>query len=469
LRERLKPNPDYKGIAGITLNQGGDSVRTALRPRLKEEEFPPSPYLVGEFDDLLKDYPNLEFHVTSETHRGCPFSCTFCDWGSSVFTKVRKASDERVQAEYDWTAKNKIPLIYNADANFGLFDRDEELVDYLISLKGRTGFPQQIRANWAKNAHDRLFRMAKKLTDADMGIGVTLSLQSLDAHTLENIKRKNIKFDDFTRLVQGYKQANIPTYTEILLPLPGETYETFTQGLETIFDAGQHDGVNVYLLSLLPNAEMGTPEYIQKHGIQFIHSPILQNHATPGEDPLKEYSNLVIATDSMPPEEFHRSFLFSWAAQAFHVLGLTQDIAIYLKSQGVSYSSFYEKMLSAEPDTLVGQQISGAKRCLDRALDGGDWGEINQIYGNLTWPLEEYSFLNIATGDLNLFYRQVEEMINRNLVSIPHDVVQRQMLRLRTPEEFKGNVKEYAKKVVWFGRKFGSALKNLEGKVEETL
>ncbi len=468
LRERLKSNPDYTGIAGITLNQGGNSVKTPLRPRLKEEEFPPSPYLTGEFDDLLRDNPNLEFHVTSETHRGCPFSCTFCDWGSAVFTKVRKASDDRVRAEYDWVAQNKIPLIYNADANFGLFDRDEELVDYLISLKERTGFPQQIRANWAKNAHDRLFRMAKKLTDADMGIGVTLSLQSLDPHTLEYIKRKNIKFDDFTRLVQGYKKADIPTYTEILLPLPGETYDTFTQGLETIFTAGQHDGVNVYLLSLLPNAEMSNPEYIEKHGIKFFRSPILQNHATPGEDPFTEYSDLVVAVNSMPPEDFDRAFLYSWAAQAFHVLGLTQDIAIYLKSQGVSYRSFYEQILSEKPDTIAGKEVVGAKSRLETALGGGDWGEINPDYGNITWPLEEYSFLNIATGDLNLFYGQVEEMINRNFVHIPHDVVKRQMLRLKTPEEFNGNVKGYAKKVVWFGRKFGSALKSLEEKLEET-
>lgn len=78
-------------------------------------------------------------------------------------------------------------------------------------------------------------------------------------------------------------------------------------------------------------------------------------------------------------------------------------------------------------------------------------------------PLEEITFLNIATGNRELFYRQVEEMVNRHLISIPHEVIERQMLRLRTPEDFGGNIPEYAKRVAWFGRKFGYALKDANG------
>lgn len=461
LRERLKPNPNYQEITGITLNQRGNSVKTPLRPRLTREDtfFPPSPYLTGEFDDLLRDYPDLEFHVTSETHRGCPYSCEFCDWGSLVYAKVRPFPDDRVKAEYDWISEHKIELVYNADANFILLPRDEELTDYLISLKEKTGFPKQLRANWAKNTHERIFNTAKKLNRAKMDLGVTLSLQSLDPHTLENIKRKNIKFDNFSDLVRRYEEAGIPTYTELILALPGETYETFAGGLETLLEGDQHSGINVYMLTLLPNSGISGPEYIEKYGIKSIHSPILQNHCTPGEDPVTEYSDIVIATDSMPLEDFRRAFLFSWAIQAFHSQGLTQDIAVHLKEQGVPYRSFYERLLSENSDTLIGQQLAIANRCLDRGLDGGEWGEINPRYGQIIWPLEEISFLDVATGDLKLFYTQLEKMVGRNFISLPNDVIQRQISRLRTPEEFCGDVREYAKRIVWFGRKSGATLK----------
>ena len=473
LRERLKETPNYSNIKGLTvLNQQGPksnysfsfSRATLPRPRQTQEEVNglPSPYLEGVFDTLLKERPDLEFHVTSETHRGCPYSCEFCVWGSNLLAKIKRFPEWRIRAEYDWAARKGIPMIYNADANFGIFPADEETTDYLIDLKSRTGFPQQIRANWAKNSHDRMYNMAKKLTDAGMGIGVTLSLQSLDSQVLKNIKRHNIKFDNFTSLAKKYKEAGIPTYTELILALPGETYETFAQGLETLFTGGQHNGINIYLCTLLENAGMNNPEYIKNFGLKSIRSPILQNHATPGEDPITEYSDTVIATNSMPPEDFRRTFLFSWAAQALHTLGPTQDISIYLKGEGVPYQSFYEQMLLLKPDTIFGQQIARTGKSLDRALSGGDWGEVDsKRYGNIIWPLEEKSFLDIATGDLNLFYAQVEEMINRRLISIPHEVIQDQMQRLKSPEDFGGDIKEYAKKVAWFGRKFGS-LKNLE-------
>jgi len=460
LRERLKQNPNYLQISGITLNQEGNSIKTLPRPRLTSEEFPPSPYLTGEFDDLLKAHPDLEFHVVSETHRGCPFSCSFCDWGSSTFTRVQQFPDERIRAEYDWISKHKLELIYNADANFGLFPRDKELTDYLISLKERTGFPKQLRANWAKNSDDRIFCIAKKLNKVQMSLGVTLALQSLNSYVLENVKRKNIKMDNFAGLAKKYRQENIPAYTELIMALPGETYETFSQGLETLLEAGQHNGINIYLCTLLPNSEMSEPEYMDRHKIKFVHSPILQNHSTPGEDPVREYSDMVIATDSMPLEDFRRAFLFSWAVQTFHTLGLTQDISIYLKNKGVAYRRFYEELLLADSNTIVGQQVAGANKCLDRALNGGEWGEINPVYGQIIWPLEEKSFLDVATGNLKLFYSQLEDIANGFVSPFPKEVIQKQMSRLRTPEEFNGDVKEYAKKVVWFGRKGGSSLKD---------
>ena len=200
----------------------------------------------------------------------------------------------------------------------------------------------------------------------------------------------------------------------------------------------------------------------KRHGIKSIRSPILQNHATPGEDPIVEYSDMVVATDAMPPEDFRRSVIFSWITQAFHSMGPTRDIATYLKGQGVPYQKFYEGLMLENSNTIMGQQVAAANRCLDRALAGGEWTEIDPKYGNVTWPFEEISFLDIATGDLGLFYKQVEEMVNRRFITLPRDIIQRQRARLRTPEEFGGDIPEYARRVAWFGRKFGFALKNLE-------
>ena len=64
-----------------------------------------------------------------------------------------------------------------------------------------------------------------------MNKGVTLSFQSMDDRTLEAIKRTNIKVQNLKELVGLYREEGIPTYSEIIMALPGETYDSFADGI----------------------------------------------------------------------------------------------------------------------------------------------------------------------------------------------------------------------------------------------
>ena len=104
--------------------------------RIRELECIPSPYLSGSFDRLIEAYPENEWLILWETNRGCPFQCTFCDWGSATKTKVRKWDMDKLFEEIEWFADNKIPYIDCCDANFGIFtDRDLSLAKKLSSEK----------------------------------------------------------------------------------------------------------------------------------------------------------------------------------------------------------------------------------------------------------------------------------------------------------------------------------------------
>ena len=300
-------------------------------------------------------------------------------------------------------------------------------------------------------------------------MGVTLALQSLNDDTLEAIHRKNIKHPG--EMAKKYENAGIPTYTELILPLPKESYEAFVGGLETLLERGQHRGINIYQCMLLPNSEMSHPEYVKRFGIVSIDSPILQNHSTPGKDPVQERTVYAIATDAMSIEDFKRAFLFGWVIQAFHSLGLTQDIAIHLKENGISYQSFYEGILSENPDTITGREAAATRESLEKVLkdpNRGQWGKIDRRYGNIVWPYEEFSFLNIITEERNLFYMQVSDMVKKRFGHIiPEEIIQNQISKLVTPEEYNNDLKEYAKRIVWFGRKSGATFKDNRKKFEE--
>ena len=90
------------------LDDRGALVQNPTVQRIKDIGVIPSPYLEGVFDPLIKTYPNEHWIVMWETNRGCPFSCTFCDWGSATQSKVFTFDMERIYREIDWFASHRI-------------------------------------------------------------------------------------------------------------------------------------------------------------------------------------------------------------------------------------------------------------------------------------------------------------------------------------------------------------------------
>jgi len=430
LLEHLKEEPDYTTIPGVSVRlKGNRCFQTPSRERTVDLNSLPSPYVAGCFDYLMGQ--PYDFHASQETHRGCPYSCTFCDWGSAVFTKVRPFGDERLQMELEWFGKNQIELLYNCDANYGLLRRDLSLTQQMVDTKKTFGFPKQFRAAYAKNSNLKVFEIAKLLNDAGMNKGVTLSFQSLDDRTLEAIKRTNIKVENLQELIGLYRSEGIATYTELIMGLPGETYESFAEGIEQMLEAGQHEGLNIYVCIVIPNSELADPAYIAQHGIRSVTTPVLLQHSSPSEDPLVEYNDIVVETNSLPEDDFKRVFLYSWVVQACHCLGLTQYVALYARYQfGLSFKLFYERLLEfseQNPQTLLGQEFQQVSSIVEEAVTGGNWGLVVPRFGKIIWPTEEATFLNVVC-DKERFYAEITQFL-RALISEHGDNLEDDQLR----------------------------------------
>jgi hypothetical protein len=466
----------------------------------------PSPYTTGIFDHLMP-LP-YRWNASQETHRGCPYRCTFCDWGSAIFTKVRAFEDERLEAEFEWFGQSGIQYVFNCDANYRLLTRAIALTEKLVATKQKYGFPQQFRATYAKNSNMKIFQLAKLLNDNGLNKGVTLSMQSMDLHTLDVIKRNNIKVTDLEQLLRLYHSENIITYTELIMALPGETYGSFVAGVDELLRVGQHDALNIYLCGLLPNSEMSDAGYIKAHGIEALNVPILLQHSTPFSDPIREREDIVVGTTTMPREDWKRTYLFSWAVQSMHSLCLTQYLAVLLYHEfTVSYGTFYEKLLgfaSANPHTLVGREFAFVSSLVDSVLQGGSWDVVIPKFGDVVWPAEEASFLNLVC-DKDRFYQEMARFVEQlkdeleldidkglmydlinyqqHMVVDPysgkrftfelehnlHEYFRNALLGDRIPltlghhvlavnsdADYKGDLPSYAQQVVWYGRKGGS-------------
>lgn len=302
----------------------------------------PSPYTSKVFDQIVKNNPDAVWQMTIETNRGCPYQCTFCDWGSLTYSKIKKFSIERVQGDLTWAANNPVTYIYCADANFGIFkDRDLEIAN-IISETLKDSVVDTVNLQYAKNSTEIVFEIAKIL--GKFNRGVTVSLQSLNIDTLTEVKRKNLKINDTSNLLNIANKNNILTYTELILGLPEETLESWKQGLANLLELGQHQSIEVWFAQVLKNSEMATLNYRLKNNIKTI---TVHDYFAMYNDPaetINEYIDIINQTNTMSTEELIEAYMYAWLVIHFHVSGYTQIYAKFARANGISYQTFNDKL-----------------------------------------------------------------------------------------------------------------------------
>ena len=72
------------------------------------------------------------------------------------------------------------------------------------------------------------------------------------------------------------KSKGLKTHTDVILGLPGETRESFINGIQQVIDAGVST-VGIYTLMLLHGTPFQDPEYQKKYGIRGIPTIMLFN------------------------------------------------------------------------------------------------------------------------------------------------------------------------------------------------
>jgi len=310
---------DFSGIEGISYVRDDGVVvknpRTGRRRNLKDI---PSPYLSGAFDALIEANPGQEWIGLWETNRGCPFKCSFCEWGGSNHNKFVKFEGDVVFAEADWFSENKIEYIFVCDANFGIQRRDLEIVDKVIANKKKYGYPHKLSVQNTKNSSDQTFELNRRLEEAGLSQGVNLAIQSLDPATLKAIDRDNIPPEKFLELQKRYNKARIITFTDLILGLPEETYNSFVKGVSTLMSWGQHNRIQFGNCSILPNAPMARPEYIAKYGLEAVVSPLVNGHGSLDSDEIVEDQLLITSTRALSPEDWRKTRAFAWMAGFLH-------------------------------------------------------------------------------------------------------------------------------------------------------
>jgi putative methyltransferase len=391
----------------LSLHHNNPIKKVSTFARMANLEYP-SPYTSGIFDKIVNDNPEYYWQGVLETNRGCPYSCTFCDWGSLTYSKVLKFAEDRVLDELTWMANNRVAYLFIADANFGmLYERDKKFAQHIHQLQNTKGFPHVVIAQWAKNAKQKIIEIAKIFFSNDKNRGFTVSVQSMNDQVLDAIKRKNMEISDLKEMLEECFKNGIPAYTEMILGLPYETYETWKQNHGLILEAGQHNSLDVWLAQLLENSELNSYEQRTLHQIESIAVPKFVTGALVAEgDDIMEKEVVVKATKYMPLEDFIKSYLFSYITMTYHYSGITHVLSRFLrKHKNISYYDFYSrienKIVNGPSTSLLTQEYYRMKTFIVSFLESGEsiipnrdghsalWTSIHILFDNIDSTLEE--------------------------------------------------------------------------------
>ncbi|HEY7413347.1 MAG TPA: cobalamin-dependent protein [Vicinamibacteria bacterium] len=341
---------DLGGVPGLYLPGNGDGHRHTGQAEVPVV-FDHSPYVLqgAELERMARRHGAGLFDVVWETNRGCPYSCSFCDWGSSTMSKVRRFDMERVKAEIEWFSAMQVKSIILADANFGILERDLEIADLLNDWRARTGFPRYIHYSPAKNNPDRTVKIARKFVASGISPVHTFAVQHTDLGVLAATDRANISVDRQRQVAHAVVSEDIPTLVQLIVGIPGDTYSLWKGCLTDLMDWGLHDNYQIFNYTLLPNAPAAEKEFVARWGIETVTRQIPKEGT--GQRDLQDTDaltkvDIVVRSRTFDREDWVRMKTYAAFVRTLHNRGLTRLVAQYLRfTHAVPYRAFYDLLI----------------------------------------------------------------------------------------------------------------------------
>lgn len=336
-------NRDLRGqaIDGCT-GFHGEHVSIGRTPPFPADldEFP-SPYTTGLLDEMIKKY---RLPAQLETNRGCPYQCSFCTTGGS-YNKIAKHSFEYFKEELQWARdhlENK--MLRLSDSNFGLFDKDVEIAEFIKEMQDRSGYPVAVRVYYSTiRANERTMKISKLL---DRYQPFTISLQSETPIVLQNVvRRNNPRAEDLRKMVDFAHGNGLSVATDLISGMPGETYETFKETCETVVRSG-FDSIYVNSLYLLKGSDLFTDAARKKYEYKTKFA-MMANSVT------KVDGEFIVEGEEYPVEITGNTEADFWKLYKLRIFmfmvfggGYFKEIIMHLYTYGISFLDVYEHMLA---------------------------------------------------------------------------------------------------------------------------
>ncbi len=306
--------------------------------------------------------PSVTIQTIYETHRGCPYGCTFCEWSGGINSKVAFRPTEDIIEDLTWLAQSgSLEDLHMVEANLGQIDRDVEIVKFICDLKKQYGMPNElVLAGLSKSKKSNVYKIDRLMAEAGLASSFKISVQDMDPVVLKNIDRIDAPWEEQFKVYNELRdEFGIKIRAELIRGLPGTTLKNY------YYAAGEMAKRNVfwekYTWHLLPTSPASHPEYINRFKIETIDSitdstkdtvmktqyiddgEILSRRGLIEAQEFVQTSKIVVATMSYSREEYAEMLVSDGIIFAMETEGYLRRITQYLDTIGVPHSLFYQR------------------------------------------------------------------------------------------------------------------------------
>ena len=368
-----------------------------------------------------------------ETTRGCPYQCTFCEWGGGIGTKIYKKPLEIVKKDLLALKSAGYRDVYLTDANFGaFFDRDIEIFKFawtnginltdISTMKSRdlkrrtalidawfeivgTGFEKH---SPVEGITDNLLnpKLAGAMDQPHfISVVPTVSLQSVSDEAMKVAKRVDLSFKDKIKLSEHIRKRcqeegyPVPAI-ELILGMPGSTIDDFYEELNILWNF-QSWGNYRHDYMFLPDADLSDPDYIKQYDIELVevYSDLIDESGVDNDNSLyknkRQYFKTLASCYSYTREEFYEMWFMNIAGNYL------------LKHLYPSFTTFCSASTFGKVCYQVIQDIEGFDEIMDEIQDILDPATPPRNCKRLLGRLRFHTVNDFIASNIKLLYNEL--------------------------------------------------------------
>jgi putative methyltransferase len=366
---RIETDKDWSKVPFLIMKREGGYTRFASYAK-RMFVWPRKIYERNEdyLKKVLSEPYSIPAMVVYETHRGCPYSCSFCEWSGGTNTKVSFKPTDMIYEDIRWLITNSyLETLHLVEANFGQLDRDVELIKEICELSRKTGYPKAVNIyGLSKSKKKNVYEIDSLLVEHGLAIDLKISLQDLDDDVLRNINRVDEPWQNqFEEYMKIRDKFGVLLKAEMIRGLPGVTLDTYYDSINEICKRNIY--AQRYQWHLLPTSPAADKGYMEKHKLDVIDIPfnvitndtysninevyVTKDNRLINDDRYAITPKIVVGTYSYTREDYAEMTVMDSIINVMEIEGYLSTITKYMNSVGVPYGTFYRRFYRTFKDS----------------------------------------------------------------------------------------------------------------------